>query len=308
MWKKVRPRLLALTALFGAVSPASAEPLFTTEGGNVLPYVVLWESGPPFQRLAAVQLIGLQQAERTVGIAIRPRTGGLYVLGSSSRLYSVNFVTGLATPVGSPMTPALAGNRFGIAFDNAGALRVVSDAGQNLRVDPDTGVTTVDAVLAYAGGDPNAGKAPDIEAVAYDHRATGAAALTAYGIDNLSGLLVRLGSAAASDGKLSTISPINGFLAGFDISPRSGIAYGLEPGFSSALVTIDLQTGAIHFLATVGGQFEFFAGLAVAPSLSVAEIPTLSGMGAACLALALALASWTVLRLHRRRAALARHP
>ncbi len=238
-------------------------------------------------------ITGLQPAETSLGIALRPGTGGLYLVGSSNRLYRLNPATGAATPVGSPFIPSLSGTEFGVAFDNSDHLRIVSDTGQNLRVDPATAAVTVDTALAFAVGDPHAGQAPHLGAIAYDHRHGNA---TAYGVDNQLGLLVRLGSSTASDGILTTIAPTTALpLVGFDISSASGVAYGLEQGFSPQLVSVDLATGARTPVAPVGGQFTAFRGLAVAPVS--ASIPTLGWPGLAGLTLALALSGlWLVYR------------
>lgn len=58
---------------------------------------------------------------------------------------------------------------------------MVSNTGQNLRIDPVTAAVTVDAPLAFAAGDPNAGQTPGVDAIAYDHKNGGA---TAYAIDS----------------------------------------------------------------------------------------------------------------------------
>ena len=255
--------------------------------------VVVLDPGAPPPSYSAATITGLQPAETSLGFALRPGTADdLYLVGSSSRLYRLSPTTGVATPMGSPFVPALSGTTFGVAFDNADHLRIVSDTGQNLRIDPATAAVTVDTPLAFAVGDPHAGQAPHLDAIAYDHR-HGAA--MAYGVDNWLHVLVRLGSSTASDGILTTIAPTNSPLVGFDISSASGVAYGLQPKFSPQLVTVDLTTGVITPIAPVGGQFTDFQGLAVAPA--GASIPTLGWPGLAGLALALALSGlWLVYR------------
>jgi hypothetical protein len=91
---------------------------------------------------------------------------------------------------------------------------------------------------------------------------------------------------------------------GFDISPATGVAYGLDQGFSSYLSTVDLTTGATAQGPMVGGQFTFFGGLAVVAA--AASIPTLSWPGLACLALGLAASA--ILLGRKRRSARASMP
>jgi hypothetical protein len=287
---KAAAYLLFAVSILVFSSRAQGEVFYASLAGWGPPAVQLLDPGGTPQ---GATITGLQPSETPLGIALRPGTEDLYLVGSSNRLYRLNPATGAATPVGSPFAPSLSGTQFGIAFDNSDHLRIVSDTGQNLRIDPTTAAVTVDTPLAFAVGDPHAGQAPHLGAIAYDHRH---GSVTAYGVDNQLGLLVRLGSSTASDGVLTTIAPtLASPLVGFDISSASGLAYGLQPGFSPELITVDLTTGAVTPIAQVGGQFTLFRGLAVAPAS--ANIPTLEWQGLACLALGLALSGlWVVYR------------
>jgi hypothetical protein len=90
----------------------------------------------------------------------------------SSRLYLINTQTGATTAVGAdPFTPGLQGTAFGFDFNptagTASLIRVVSDAGQNLRLNPDLG-TVVDS-------DPNTGRATKLGKIDTDDAITGLA-------------------------------------------------------------------------------------------------------------------------------------
>lgn len=226
----------------------------------------------------AVKVTGLQPDESLVGIDMRPATGELYGLGSSSRLYRIDAFTGQATAVGSaPFAIALSGTAFGFDFNpTVDRIRIVSNTGQNLRAHPDLG-TLVDAdagapgvqpdgVLAYdataADGDPvdvNAGALPLAVAAAYTNPDTDpATGTTLYVIDaDLNGLTIQ---APPNNGVLNTIGALGANttqLAGFDIATTNQ-AYAalklvggdqLRGCGNSALVAIDLATG----VASVGG-------------------------------------------------------
>src|SRR5262245_52665967 len=113
-------------------------------------------------------ITNLKPNESVVGIDFRPLTGRLYAIGSTSQVYVINTRNGFATPIGAPFTPALQGTAFGVDFNPAAdRIRVVSDAGQNLRINPDTGVAVADTALAYAATDRNAGQTPGVVGVAY---------------------------------------------------------------------------------------------------------------------------------------------
>ena len=258
-----------LIALVGLAAPGRAETLYlSVKDGGAGGLVVVDGSAPPTVQVGN-PISGLQPGEGLVGIAVRPSTGTLYGVGSTSRLYIVQPGTGAATPLGSaPFAPALQGTQFGTHFDPlSDRLRVVSDTGQNLLIDPiGGGVASVGARLAYAVGDPHFGSTPQITALAYSPNDPFATSATAYGIDQFTGALVRLGSPDPADGTLHTVGNAEpGPAAGFDVSRVSGIAFAVRPGFMPALVTIDLTTGLASFLGSFGGVFTLFNGLAVAP-------------------------------------------
>ena len=200
-----------------------AEDLLTTRGFVQKPTVVdtVIPGAPP----AGFTITGWQPSEFSQGIALRLATNELYLVGSTGRLYRLNPATGVATQVGAPFVPALDGTAFGVGFDNADHLRVVSNTGQNLQIDPATGAVTLDTPLAFAPGDANAGKTPQVSAIAFDPRHGGT---TGYAADDQRGLL-RFGSATASDGLLFTIASTGPFV-GLAISPRPGPHTGWSRG------------------------------------------------------------------------------
>jgi hypothetical protein len=154
----------------------------------------------------AIAVTGLQSSETVVGLDIRAggaTPGELYALGSTGRLYTLNTTTGAATLkstlVADPADTtdaftALAGTEFGIDFNPVSdRLRIVSDTGQNLRVDPDTGATVTDAVLT-SGGTAYAG----INGAAYSNAFAAACRTALYYIDS------------ATDRLLTTTDPNGG--------------------------------------------------------------------------------------------------
>ncbi|MBA2723921.1 MAG: DUF4394 domain-containing protein, partial [Methylibium sp.] len=125
------------TALVAAV-PAQAETLI---GLTVTNRLVTFDSSNPMFGGPEIAITGLIGDERLLGIDLRPKTGELFAVSNASNLYTLNAGTGAASFVAALSSP-LAGNSFGFDFnpvpDNAAAgpnsLRIMSDAGQNLRV------------------------------------------------------------------------------------------------------------------------------------------------------------------------------
>lgn len=200
-------------------------------------------------------ITGLQPGETIIGIDFRPATGQLYGLGSTSRLYVINTTTGAATAVSAtPFTPALIGTAFGFDFNpTVDRIRAVSDADQNLRLNPITGtVAGTDTNLTYAPGDPNFNQNPNIVGLAYTNNFFGSTSTTLYGIDSNLDVLVTLGGLnsipSPNSGQLFTVGALGintSDLVGFDISACDGTAYAaLTSDGVTRLYRINLATGA----------------------------------------------------------------
>ena len=134
-------RIALTVALASAVvgsGRAEAESLIglTTTGR-----VVTFDSASPGTIISDVSITGLQSGETLLGIDRRPANGLLYGLGSTSRIYSINTTTGVASSAGAtPFSPALSGTSFGFDFNPVpDRIRVVSTDTSNFRLNPNTG-------------------------------------------------------------------------------------------------------------------------------------------------------------------------
>lgn len=116
----------------------------TIYGVTVFNNLVSFERASPTTIYSRVPMTGLQPSEQILGIDFRPANGLLYGLGSTSRLYTINTATGVATQVGAgQFSPLLSGADFGFDFNpSVDRIRVVSNTDQNLRLNPDTGAGT----------------------------------------------------------------------------------------------------------------------------------------------------------------------
>jgi hypothetical protein len=99
---------------------------------------------------------GLDQDQKLVGIDVRPADGQLYGFGDKAGVYTIDLRSGRATLVsranvmGTPVV--LQGASFGVDFNPAAdRLRIVSDVGENLRINVVDGSTNVDLTLNNAG-------------------------------------------------------------------------------------------------------------------------------------------------------------
>jgi hypothetical protein len=151
--------------------------------------LICFEDDDPERARDLGTISGLTTDTRLVGIDYRPATGNdgdrgdLYGVGDQGGVYVVDDRNGKAT-LRSRLNVALAGQSFGVDFNpTVDRLRIVSDAGQNLRVDVDTGATTTDGGLAYP---PAAGPATGVAGAAYTNNdADPATGTTLFDIDGL---------------------------------------------------------------------------------------------------------------------------
>lgn len=234
---------------------ALAERLVAADASNRL---YTFDSSSPEKWTRTKAVTGLGAGERIVGLDVRPAGRALIALTNASRLYSVRRARASATPIGGgPFTPLLAGPAYGFDFNpTVDRIRVVSAAGQNLRLNPETGAAAgTDGALRYKDGDPGAGSAPAAIGAAYTNSLQGATATTLYVIDaNRDALAIQ---APPNEGVLSTVGPLGVNVSaplGFDISARDGKAYMLarRPGSDrSRLFSINLAKGTARKLGAV---------------------------------------------------------
>lgn len=258
------PALAASTLFACTLAPAAAAEWLAGIAGNGK--LVMFPSDDPSD-VTVLNIKGLQKKEKILGIDVRPFNGKLYALGSTSRLYTINLETGMATAVSpTPLSPPVTGTSISFDFNpTVDRIRIMTDAGQNLRAHPDTGaVVFIDASLAYAGGDPNFADVPEVSACAYTNSdndpLTGT---TLFDIDTANDILVR--QDPPNNGTLNTVGPLGvdaTRVAGFDIAVSTGTAYASlvmkkckKKSGRTSLFTIDLVTGAATELGKIGGPW-----------------------------------------------------
>lgn len=200
-------------------------------------------------------ITGLQAGENILGIDFRPLNGQLYALGSSSRIYTLNLGTGAATAVGSQLPTLLVGSDFGFDFNpTVDRIRVVSDLGQNLRLNP------LDGTISAIDGMINPGT-PTLSGAAYSENFAGATTTSLFVIDHNTdklylqsppnnGILVERGALG--------INIINS--NGFDIGSTSNKAYLLATVNSeNKIYSVNTTTGAASAVSNYPNAVRGFA-------------------------------------------------
>lgn len=143
----------------------NGSPIIPVTGGNAPTPTKIWAidtsgdlfsffSDNPLTVTAKISPTGTTGNERLIAIDCRPRTGLLYGIGVSGRLYWIEKNTGVCHFVGNGANPAQinADIDFNPVVDR---IRQEADA-QNVRINPGTGAVTVDANLTINGNPANA--------------------------------------------------------------------------------------------------------------------------------------------------------
>ncbi|MDP3226342.1 MAG: DUF4394 domain-containing protein, partial [Rubrivivax sp.] len=285
-----KPFLYALTALAAAGLVACGG----SDDGDTAPpavavgdTVVLTASGKlvsfnrasPATQVGAVNVSGLATGEALFGIDYRPADGLLYALASGGKIYTVDPATGVATlkttlkaMVGddNPYT-ALAGTQFGFDFNPvADRLRIVSNTGENLRVNVDTGDTITDGTLTPQPG------VPAVTAAAYTNAFVGTGSTQLFGIDAGLGQLFLQDPPNAGALRAGVTLGVTGAtgVSGFDIDARNNTGYAaLTIGGTTMLYSINLAataTAASSLGPVAGG--EAVIGLALKQPAAAAAV------------------------------------
>lgn len=242
------PRLVCLVVLALLVPAAgahAAETIYATTGDDLIRF----SSAAPGTIESDRPLTGLQAGETVRAIDVRPATGELFALGSTGRLYEINVQRATVAEIGSG---GLGGSQVGMDFiPSVDRIRVVNDGDANYRLNPlDGSLVSIDTPLNPVGS---------IAGLAYDNNAMGTPG-TAYGIDNASDRLVRIGgvggSPSANGGSVTEVGPLGVDPAGdigFDVSGGEGIAYAsLNVGGATGLYIVDLTSGAVSARGAIG--------------------------------------------------------
>lgn len=231
--------------------------------------LITFTTSKPTDIQSSVSVFGLPTGTSLVQIVFRPADGVLYGVTSANQLVSVDQSSGAVSLVGTGVafTTTSLGNVQGSWNPATDLLRLITGA-DNLTVSVAGALVSNDTRIAFGASDPNAGKSPDLAAVAYDNNST------LFGLDVTSQSLLIIGGGGGSDpaaaGILGTVGSLGvsfGSSAGMAIQSSTDTAYAaLAPaGTGASLYTVDLQNGAASFINTIGSGTYTIISLASPP-------------------------------------------
>jgi hypothetical protein len=278
--------LLVFLLLLFVSAPAGAQTLFIlTEDGKLATAL----AANPAGMTTPVAITGVNAGDTLVGIDVRPQNQELYVLGFNSgagtvQLYHISVPTAVATAIGTTGgfangvgTPVpITGTRFDMDFNPVtDRLRVVTDAGLNFRMNPNTGAF-VDGDLGGAAGSvtginmdgPANGGTTTVSGIAYTNNRPNTTVTTLYTVDGVTNSLYiqnpqNFGTQTLPLTVTSGGGPLDFFNASLDIIPGVNVATSNAPvvsgsalmvarvGVNTSAYSINLVTGD----ATLLGNF-----------------------------------------------------
>lgn len=235
-------------------------------GGTLLAF----DSDNPGIIRSSVPVSGLAAGQTLVGLDFRPNTGELWGLGydrsnGNSRLYIINFTTGIAIPQGTGVFNLELG-MGAVSFDFNPAvdrIRVIGANQNNYRLNPISGsLVAVDGMINYAAGDPNEGKIPHVAAAAYTNSYPASSTTGLYVYDALTnvfafqnppndGVLNTIGESGLNADPGSSSFDMDIYFSPQDRSNRVFLS-AEEGGSFDKLYTVNLQTGQLTDLGFIG--------------------------------------------------------
>lgn len=209
-------------------------------------HLVAFNLAKPHHIIGRFFINGLQVGESILGIDFRPATGQLYALGSTSRIYVLDIANIVGNQVSAilqgQLSVPISGEKFGFDFNpTVDRIRIVSNNGQNLRVNPANYVVIVDTPIAA----PNR-----VVGSTYTNSVTGATSTTLYDVTANNNKLVI--QAPPNDGVITPVGSLGIKLkggVGFDIQSLTNKAYLLS---NDHLYDVDLRFGFVCKIGRVG--------------------------------------------------------
>ena len=239
-------------ALVASAASASAERLFGLTFDN---RIVSFNSSAPEAVISSRVISGVAAGDMLLGIDVRTATLSFWSVAQSGNVYELlPMGGGYVATLRSTLSVVPSGASFGIDFNPVpDRLRMVSNTGQNLRINVGSGATILDGMVSSTSGPVN------LIGAAYTNSFAGTTTTMLYAIDSVGDTLLRSTNPnAGTYTNLNTMGqafkPLglgftNANAVGFDISANDGRAY---LSVDSLLWQVNLNTGEATSLGVVG--------------------------------------------------------
>ena len=215
--------------------------------------------------LGAGAPVPISGADKVVGIDVRPADGELWGLTAAGHLVTIDPATGKATAGAMLSEKVTLGDRPVVDFNPAAdRLRVIAANGVSLRINVESGATTVDKPLNFDPADANKDRRPMVAAGGYTNSIKGATSTELFHVDAGTGTLVLQNP--PNDGVLKTRGAlgVTGFAdAVLDIDHESEGKNTVWMASAGWLFTIDLASGKAAKVGQIKGMTGKLVDIAV---------------------------------------------
>ena len=240
---RIRNHLIASLALLGAVTASGAasaqSAIIALVGDNNVALI----NPSSMKVMSSMPIKGVKKLS---GFDVRPADGMLYGLTDTGWIVTIDPKTGAVTQKAELSTKPEAGAIVSVDFNPvADKMRVITNTGQNLRVNVDDGKVTVDGELKFAESDMHKGEKPNIVGAAYTNSWKGTKETALYDIDATIGALFK--QAPPNDGILSAVGKLGFKVTGpiaFNIVSESEGQNAAWLVHAGTVYSVDLSTGA----------------------------------------------------------------
>jgi hypothetical protein len=248
--RKTAIALVTTASALGIASAALAAPAVALVDDRTL----VWFDTTSGEVSNTVEVEGV---ERLHGIDTRPADGMLYGVTGDGKIVTIDLESGAASEVSTLSETLPDGVTASVNFNPvADRLRVMGSDGTNLRINVDTGETTVDGSLNFDAGDANAEGTPNVVATAYTNGVPMQTpeATSMWDIDASLGALLR--QTAPNDGTLATIGELgvdaDHYAIDFEVRGMDDNVLWLVAG--NGIYTVDVETGAATMETELSGD------------------------------------------------------
>lgn len=206
--------------------------------------------------MAASAPMAISGADKIVGIDQRPADGKLWGLTAGGQLVVIDHMSGAATAGSMLSEKVTLGPRPVVDFNPvADRLRVIGADGVSLRINVDTGATTVDKPLNYDAADASNGKKPAVAAGAYTNSMKGAKGTELFHVDGSNGALALQNP--PNDGVLKTRGMVGVTGPADVVMDIANEGEGKNTAYliaGTALYTVDLASGKATQVGMIKGM------------------------------------------------------
>ncbi|RZL11083.1 MAG: DUF4394 domain-containing protein, partial [Hymenobacter sp.] len=262
---------IAMPVSGGTSTPVRGQLAYALTGSNLITF----DTALPGSLRSSIGITGVDATQTLAGLDVRPANNALYALGynaaaatgvANAQVYSINAVTGVATPAGPAVRLTLGTGSIGFDFDPANdRIRVVGANRNNYLLNPITGELFATGGILFTA---NFSTRPSIGAIAYGNSFRGATTTTSttlYAYDEvlntlntqattnpiIDGAIFSVGSSGITVNATAPTVDLDIYSTGVGVNTAYLVA-NTGTSANTSLYTVNLTTGAATLVGAIG--------------------------------------------------------